>query len=207
MKPICDALIFLERRLNVWLVASFVLLSNVWWTVVLQALNRQFIALSGYALPDLQNGTFAPRITLEGFLNQLSSYNNAARGFYWTFFVLDNIVPVVAFAPFALLWIYFLRSSPNRLYRALLASPFILIPLGIGLFDWWENLFYAAAIQNGSAPQTGTLIQAGFAFGFIKGLCVQATFFLTGPMLIYHLFTRLQRALKRPLPSKASSNA
>jgi hypothetical protein len=197
MKTLRQGLLFLERRLNIWFILSFVVIANVWWTIVLQAFNRQFLAVTGFALPDLQNGSFGPRLTLETFQTQLASYNDAAKQLYWSFFILDNIVPVVAFGPFALIWIYVLRKNPNRLFNVLLASPFVLIPLGIGLFDWWENLFYVSAIQNGLAPTTPRLIQAGFAFGFIKGILVQATFFLTPPLLVYHLVAQLLHWTRR----------
>jgi hypothetical protein len=191
MKTLRQGLLFLEQRFNIWLILSFVVLANIWWTITLQAFNKQFLAIVGFPLPDLQNGSFGPRLTLEAFQMQLASYTDAAKQLYWTFFVMDNIVPVIAFGSFALIWIYVLRNNPNRLFNALLASPFVLIPLGVGVFDWWENLFYVSAIQNGIAPNTPQLIQAGFVFGFIKGVCVQATFFLTVPFLVYHLIAQL----------------
>jgi hypothetical protein len=193
MKTVQNGLFWLEQHLNIWFILSFVVLANIWWTITLQAFNHQFLAVTGFPLPDLQNGSFGPRLTLESFQTQIASYSDAARELYWSFYILDNVVPVVAFAPFALLWIYVLRRNPNRLFNWLLASPFVLIPLGIGIFDWWENLFYLSAIQSGIAPSTPLLIQAGFIFGFIKGICVQATFFLTLPFFLYHLIAQLLR--------------
>jgi hypothetical protein len=187
MMTIQKAFLYLEQRLSIWFVLSFVVLANLWWTITLQALNGQFLVEAKFPLPDLQNGSFGPRLTLEGFQTQIAGYNSAAKELYLSFFILDNIVPVVVFAPFALIWIYVLRRNPNRLFNWLLTSPFVLIPLGIGVFDWWENLFYLSAIQNGSAPNTALLIQAGMAFGFVKGIFVQATFFLTLPFLVYHV--------------------
>ena len=193
MKPIQQWLVALEGRFNILFVASFVVLANVWWTITLQAFNREFMAVAGNMLPDLQNGSMGPRLTLEGFQSQIASYSETARTLYWNFFIMDNIVPVVSFAPFALIWIYLLRRNPNRLFNWLLASPFILIPLGIGIFDWWENLFYVSAITNGAGEGTATLIQAGFFFGAIKGVFVQLTFLLTPVLLVYHLVASAMR--------------
>ena len=193
MKSILTFVQRLESKIGVWQVTSFLILANIWWVITLQAINSRFVALTGYALPDLQNGAFAPQITLEGFQTQIAAYNDAAHGVYLSFFILDNVVPFIAFAPFTLLWVYLLKHQPNRIAKWLLSSPLTLLPIGIGVFDCWENLFYLAAIQQAPASGTQTLIQAGFAFGFIKAICVQATFFSTPLLLISHLVSVFQR--------------
>ena len=88
---------------------------------------------------------------------------------------------------------YLLKHQPNRIAKWLLSSPLILVPIGIGIFDWWENLFFLAVTQQAPASNTQTLIQAGFAFGFIKVIYVQATFLSTPFLLIAHLVTVIQR--------------
>jgi len=56
-----------------------------------------------------------------------------------------------------------------------------------------EKLFFLAVTQQVPASGMQTLIQAGFAFGFIKAIYVQSTFFSTPFLLIAHLVPVIQR--------------
>jgi hypothetical protein len=193
MKTALHLVHWLEHKLGIWQTVAFLILTNIWWAITLQAIDSRFTALTGFRLPDLQNGTFAPALTVQSFQTQIAAYTDSARAVYLGFFVLDNTVPFLAFAPFALLWASLLKRQHTRLSAWLLATPFVLIPAMVGVFDVWENLFYLTAIELAPASGTAQLIQAGFVFGFVKGLCVQATLYLTLPLLLTNLFLFVRR--------------
>ena len=129
--------------------------------------------MTSYPLLDLQN-SLAPSeiITPERVLEQLASYTQASRFIYWDFFVLDDIMLHLTFGSIVLLWVYFWRSHPNRLYRWLLGGYAALVPLGVGLFGWMENLFYLLAIYTYPEPVTSVSIYAGLTFKWLKAACV-----------------------------------
>lgn len=129
-------------------------------------------------------------------LEQLGDYTEASRLVYWIFFMLDNIMPQLAFGSIALLWVYFWRSNPNRLYDWLLGGYAVLIPLGVGVFDWLENLFYLVAIHAYPAPGTVWAVVAGLTFKWLKAACVFPSTLLVPVFLAYHLFCALQRRIK-----------
>ena len=201
MRQLRDAVVTLGSRLNPSLLAVLVLALNVYWLVILAVINREFQGVTnGHPLLDLQN-SLAPGeiITPAKVLEQLGDYTGASKFIYWVFFALDNIMPHLAFGSIALLWVYFWRSNPNRLYNGLLGGYAVLIPLGVGVFDWLENLFYLVAIHAYPAPDTVWAVVAGLTFKWLKAACVFPSTLLTPIFLAYHLFRALQRRTGRPL--------
>lgn len=203
MRQLRDSVVTLGSRLNPGLLAVLVLALNVYWLVILAVINREFQGVTnGHPLLDLQN-SLAPGeiITPAKVLEQLGDYTGASKFIYWVFFVLDNIMPQLAFGSIALLWVFFWRSNPNRLYNWLLGGYAVLIPLGVGVFDWLENLFYLVAIHAYPAPNTVWVVVAGLTFKWLKAACVYPSTMLTPVFLVYHLFRALQRRARRQFVS------
>ncbi len=201
MRQLRDVVIALGSRLNPGLLGVLVLALNVYWLVILAVINREFQGVTnGHPLLDLQN-SLAPGeiITLAKVLEQLGDYTGASRLIYWVFFMLDNIMPHLAFGAIALLWVYFWRSNPNRLYDWLLGGYAVLIPLGVGFFDWLENLFYLVAIHAYPSPDTVWAVVVGLTFKWLKAACVYPSTLLLPVFLVYHLLRAIRRRTRRSL--------
>lgn len=201
MRQLRDVVVTLGSRLNPGLLAVLVVALNVYWLIILAVIDREFQSVTnGRPLLDLQN-SLAPGeiITPARVLEQLGDYTPMSKLIYWIFFVLDNIMPHLAFGSIALLWVYLWRSNPNRLYRWLLSGYAVLIPLGVGVFDWLENLSYFVAIHAYPVPGTVWAVVGGLTFKWLKAACVYPSTMLTPVFLIYHLFRALQRRARRPL--------
>jgi hypothetical protein len=202
MKQIHNLFIGLGTTLNPWFILILVVALNVYWTVTLTVFDIQFQQVSGLQLLDLQN-SFAPDeiITTQSAISQIATYSQEAKALYWSFFILDNIMPHLAFSAFALLWVYFLRSTPNRMTVWLLNSPLLFIPLGVGFFDWLENLAYISAIHLYPDPSVTAIMDIGLIFKWVKAACLLPTFLLTLVLVIYHIIGLLQRRVlnRRPV--------
>jgi hypothetical protein len=167
---------------------------NVYWIVTLGAFDAQFRQLTGYPLLDLQNNLQPEQmITPTKVREQIATYSQEAKTLYWSFFILDNIMPPLTFSGVALLWVYFLHNNPNRLFDRLLKSYFILIPVGVGVFDWFENLGYVAAIHSTSDTTTTAAIYLGLIFKWIKAACVVPTFPILLALALYHMYNRARQ--------------
>lgn len=140
MRQLRDVVVTLGSRLNPNLSAILAVALNVYWLVILTVINQEFqVVTNGYPLLDLQNSLSPGEIiTPAKVLEHLGDYTQASKFICWIFFMLDNIMPQLAFGSIALLWVYFWRSNPNRLYNWLLGGYAVLIPLGVGVFDWLE---------------------------------------------------------------------
>ena len=73
----------------------------------------------------------------------------------------------------------------------------MVVPLGIQLFDWGENLFYVLAIHNHPGAGTVPAIYAGLVFKWLKAACVFPTTLLTPVFLAYFLYGRVRGRLRR----------
>lgn len=182
MSSLIQTLVRLEAALPPLLIAAIVLTLNVAWTIILQLFDLQFQAIAGLPLLDLQN-TRGIRSAHEA-LALVAGYSLEARSFYWVFFILDTIVPLLAFGSFALLWAALLRRISPAAYAWLQRTPLLLIPLGVGLFDSFENLAFLAAMHQPTAPIALPVMQLGIAFVWMKAACLFATFGLTPALLI-----------------------
>ncbi len=190
MKQLRGLVLAWGSQINPWLLLCIIGALNVNWLVTLQAFGTQFQQVAGYPLLDLQNDLLpATMITPAKVQAQIAAYTPQAKTLYWSFFTLDNIMPPLVFGSFALLWVYFLKSQPNRMSKRLLHSSFILIPLGVGAFDWLENLAYIAAIHTGGSANTMPIIYAGLTFKWIKAACLFPTFNVTWVLAIYHVYS------------------
>ncbi len=188
-------------RANPGLLVASLLALNVAWVLILGAFDAQFRQVAGYPLPDLQND-LAPQtmMTPARFLEQVTSYTQEARTLYWGFFILDNIMPQLSFGVFALLWVVLLRRMPWGWASRLLASPLLLIPLGVGLFDWVENVAYVWVISQPTDQSALAVLYVGLVTKWIKGACVALTMFGTLPLLGAFLLAA-GRGRRTPSPS------
>ena len=197
MRQLRDVTVSLANRFSLLGIAGAVLALNVAWTVILSAYGAHFQQVAGVPLLDLQNDLGPGRwITPQQVVTQIAGYSQEVKALYWPFFILDNVMPQMAFGSFALLWAALLRDKSAPLARRLLGSTFILLPLGVGLFDWLENLCYVTAI-HGAPGQMGGVIFAGLTFKWIKAAFLFPTFLLTLPLLAYHLSVIWRRAPRR----------
>jgi hypothetical protein len=207
-----DLIVRLGTSASPWTITAAFLVLNVYWVVLLGVLDEQFRKTTGgLPLLDLQN-SLAPGqiVTPERALEQLSSYTDSSVLLYWVFFVLDGIFPLLVFSTYALLWVCLWRNSPDRVSRWLLGSYVMLVPLGIQLFDWGENLFYVLAIN--SYPEAGTVpaIYAGLVFKWLKAACVFPTTLLTPVFLAWFLYgkacgRRGKAARSTEIPAQAAT--
>lgn len=166
----------LDRRLLI----VTILLLNAAWLVTLAAIGEQFQRAAGVPLLDLQNSVLpGEAMTPSRALEQIAGYPAEAVGLYWSFFILDNVMPPLVFGAFALLWANLLRDRPGRLQRLLLGTPAVLVPFGVGAFDWVENLGYVSALAA-SDPTTATAaIWVGLVAKWVKAAFLQVTFLTT----------------------------
>jgi hypothetical protein len=185
----------LEAALHPLLIVAVVLALNVFWTVTLQAFDLQFRAVAGLPLLDLQNTTGI--LTPQEALALVAGYSIEARSFYWVFFILDNIVPLVAFGSFAVLWAALLRRTSLAAYEWVQRTPLLLIPFGVGCFDSVENLAFLVAIHQPTATFALTAMQLGLGFVWLKAICLFATFGLTPALLVVCIVAAIRRRLAR----------
>jgi hypothetical protein len=199
MRALHRLVVDLGSRVSPGLLVASLLALNVAWLLILGALDAQFWQVTGYPLPDLQND-LAPEtmMTPARFLNQVSSYSQEARTLYWAFFILDNIMPQLSFGAFALLWVVLLRHMPWRWAARLLASPLLLIPLGVGLFDWVENVAYVWVISQPTDQNVLAVLYVSLVAKWIKGACVMLTMFGTLPLLGAFLVVALRQRRRLP---------
>jgi hypothetical protein len=184
----------LGSRLDLRLLIASLVTLNIVWLIILRAIGSHFEAVAGYPLLDLQNSISPDAVmTPSRAMMQIASYSSEARTLYWSFFILDNIMPQVTFGCFALLWVALLRGSSHRLARRLLASYLLLLPLGVGLFDWAENLAYVAAIHVYPAAETLPWLYAGLVVKWLKAACLILTFWGTLPIAVYATALRLRQ--------------
>lgn len=189
MKQLQHLIVDWGSKVNPILLIFSVIALNVYWTTILDPLGRQFEAVSGLPMLDLQNSLSPDSIlTPQRFMDQIATYSSEAKTLYWSFFILDNIMPPLAFGSFALLWVLLLKRNPTRLTQWLLGSYILLIPLGVGFFDWWENLAYISAIHNYPNPGTMTAVVIGLIFKWVKAVFIPPTFLLTQVFVIYYVY-------------------
>ncbi len=187
MKQLHALVVLLGTRIHPGFLLLALISLNVYWVITLGAFDTQFRQLTGYPLLDLQNSLSPDSIiTPAKIREQIATYSQEAKTLYWSFFILDNIMPPLTFSSVALMWVYLLRSNPNRLYNRILNSYVVLIPVGVGVFDWFENLGYVAAIHSTSSLTTTLAIYVGLTFKWIKAACVLPTFPLLLVLGIIH---------------------
>jgi hypothetical protein len=175
MKLLQNALYTLSGRLSLGWIVLLIAGLNIYWSLTLGAFGAHFQQAAGVPLLDLQNVSGV--LTADAALALITQYSPEARSLYWAFFILDTLMPPLVFGSFGVLWAFLLRRFPQRL-TFLAASPLILLPVGVGLFDWLENLCFVMAM----AATTGDalpLVQLGQLFVTLKAACLFATFGLT----------------------------
>lgn len=195
MRLLIRSLVRLEAAVHPLLIVAIVLALNVAWGIILQTFNLQFQAIAGLPLLDLQNT--AGILPAQEALALVSGYSVAARSFYWVFFILDTVVPLLAFGSFALLWAALLRRTSPGAYAWAQRTPLLLIPLGVGFFDSLENLAFLVAMHQPAAPIALAVMQLGIAFVWSKAVCLFTTFGLTPTLFMALMLTALKRRFSR----------
>lgn len=195
MSLLTHSVVRLEAALHPLLIVAVVLALNVAWTVTLQAFDLQFRAVSGLPLLDLQNT--GGILTAPEALDLVAGYSVEARSLYWVFFILDNIVPLLAFGSFALLWAALLRRTSPAVYRLAQRTPLLLVPFGVGGFDSAENLAFLFAIHQPTAPLALPAMQLGLGFVWLKAICLFTTFGLTPALVVALIIAAIRRRHSR----------
>jgi hypothetical protein len=164
----------LAHRISLIQILIFVVGLNLYWTLTLTAFSAHFTQIANAPLLDLENtrGVLVPDTAL----TLVNTYSPEARGEYWSFFILDNIIPPIVFGSFAVLWAKLLSGIPYKWSRQLLNSPLLLVPFGVGLFDCLENLCFVLVMSADAGLPT---MQVGLMFVQLKALCLFLTFGLT----------------------------
>ena len=193
------------------LVVTIVLL-NAAWLVTLAAIGEQFRRAAGGPLLDLQNSVLPGEVmTPSRALEQIAAYPPEAIGLYWSFFVLDNLMPPLVFGAFALLWANLLHDRPGRLRRLLLGTPAVLVPFGVGAFDWVENLGYVSAIATADPATATVAIWVGLVAKWVKAAFVQVTSLTTAVVVVVAVLAAVRRrrtpASRGPLGRSARRRA
>ncbi|MDJ0757498.1 MAG: hypothetical protein QNJ45_28450 [Ardenticatenaceae bacterium] len=185
-------IVFLGEKIHPAAVIALVVGLNAYWTGILEAFGAHFVTVSGFPLLDLQN---VERILSAGEAQALiANYGPEAQTLYWSFFIMDNLMPPLVFSSFAVLWVVLLRRFPHRIADRLLNSPLLLVPLGVGLFDWLENLCFVTAITTES--NSLLLLRIGLGFVWLKAICLFATFILTALFFTFWVGTFVFDRLK-----------
>lgn len=189
-RAVVDAGGRLDRRLLV----VTILLLNAAWLVTLAAVGEQFRRIAGVPLLDLQNSVLpGEAMTPARALEQIATYPPEAIALYWVFFVLDNAVPPLVFGAFALLWANLLRDRPGRLRRLLLGTPAVLVPFGVGAFDWVENLAHVSAIAAADPAAATAAMWVALVAKWVKAAFLQLTF-VTTLVVVAAVVVRRRRA-------------
>lgn len=195
MKPVIRLIARAGASLHPVAILALIVALNVQWTVTLQAFGQQFEKTTGVGVLDLQN--------VEGVLSAaaaqdlIAQYSDTAVSLYWTFFAMDNVVPLLSFGSFALLWAYYFSRSRWKLSARLKTSWFLLIPFGVGFFDIIENCFFVLALASTDSAAQLDLLSWGLIFVQAKAVMLFSTFIttfaLTGLFGVERVLARIRR--------------
>lgn len=186
-------------------ILALIIALNASWLVTLDVFGAQFEQVSGYQPIDLQNTSSI--LSASAAVEQVSTYPTEARSLYWSFFILDNIMPPLTFGVLSLLWAYYLSRGRGSLVARLKNSPFLLIPFGVGLFDWMENLAFIAVVADPSAASALQVMEIGLIFTRLKAAFLLATFGLTLALTVYHIVTQIRYRFNDTAGQRAASAA
>lgn len=192
-------------RLPLPLILIVIVGLNVYWSFTLSAFGTQFEQVSGYQPLDLQN--VQQILSPQAAIAQAATYSAEAKAMYWSFFILDNLMPPLVFGSFILLWASVLARNPNPVTQRILGSPLMFIPLGVGLFDCMENLAFMTAIARLAEPQATAIMQLGLTFVQLKAICLFATFGITLLLIGYGLIAGVRRLTRGNRPALQTQRA
>lgn len=187
MKNLQELIYKIGSNTNILVILVIIITLNISWLVTLDSFGKQFEQITGYLPIDLQNTSSI--LTAPEAVAQINNYPIEAKTFYWSFFILDNLMPPLTFGSLALLWAYYIARHKNRLFDKLKAIPFLLIPFGVGLFDWFENLCFISVIANPAGTNALTIMEIGLIFVRLKAIFILITFGITQLMTVYHIST------------------
>lgn len=184
MTPLISFLARLGSTLHPTVILAWLIAINAQWVVTLQAFGAQFERSAGAPVLDLANvqGVLSP----EAAQRLVQGYSEVGVALYWTFFAMDNVVPLLSFGSFALLWAMLLARSGLRLGHRLARSSLLLVPFAVGGLDIVENLFFVAAIASASSTEQLTLLAWGLGFTQAKAAAIGAT--MVGTIALLGMF-------------------
>lgn len=174
---------------------ALVILINAQWVLTLQAFGALFERQAGALLLDLANvpTVLSPSAALE----LIGDYSAADIALYWTFYAMDNVVPLLSFGTYALLWASLLHRSGFAWGRRLGQSGLLLIPFGVGGFDIIENSFFISALASGSPDERLALLGWGLVFVQAKAAALLGTFALTPVVIVVAIVGGVRAAQRR----------
>jgi hypothetical protein len=195
VKPVIQLIARAGASLHPLATLALIVVLNVQWTVTLQAFGQQFEKTTGLEVLDLQNvqGVLSASAAQE----LISQYSEIAVSLYWTFFAMDNVVPLLSFGSFALLWAHYFSRSRWKLNARLRTSWFLLIPFGVGFFDIIENCFFVLALASTDSATQLSLLSWGLIFVQATAVMLFSTFIttfaLTGLFGVERVLARIRR--------------
>ncbi len=194
MKPLANRIRDWGSTLHLLVIILLIFALFTFWTYTLNAFSSLFFQVSGQPLLDLENRNSI--LSVDAAMNLIRSYNIEARKMYWSFFILDNAVPFVVFGSLSLLWVNILKRYNHSFAQNLLNSSFVLLPLGVGLFDIAENTCFVTAISSSGSQDVSSFISVGLVLVRMKALCLFSSFGVTLGIVLWHIGFSL-RALFR----------
>lgn len=194
MKPLYTLLGRVGSEMSLISILVLILVLNVSWTLTLELFGQHFSRVAGLPLLDLQNVRGV--LDVQQATTLISGYSTEAKSLYWSFFIMDNLMPPLVFGSFALLWAKLFSHSTAALPKRLLNSPILLIPLGVGVFDWFENLAFITALSTMPAPGAEQAMQIGLILVQLKALCLFSTFGLTIVFIVYSAILWVTQVLR-----------
>lgn len=106
------SIVKLGSTLHPTIIVGVLLGLNIYWVGILDIFGDYFERVAGAPLLDLQNtqGILSP----DAAQSLIARYNEPARNLYWSFFIMDNVMPPLVFGMFSLLWVLLLRNDSRR---------------------------------------------------------------------------------------------
>ncbi len=173
-----------------------------YWSGILEVIGSHFLVVANAPLLDLEN--VQSILTADEALAVVQQYNGSAQTLYLIFFILDTIFPPIVFGSFALLWAFILQRTPFSWMKFFRGSPILLIPFGVGVFDWVENLFFLNVIAVETANPV-LLLQIGLVFVRLKAAMLFSTFGITVALSIIGFAGLFRRSHHNPSNTEVSS--
>jgi hypothetical protein len=200
------------RRLDRRLLVVTILLLNAAWLVTLAAIGEQFQRAAGVPLLDLQNSVLPGEVmTPSRALEQIAAYPPEAIGLYWSFFVLDNLMPPLVFGAFALLWANLLHEPPGSPAAPAAGHPGRAGALRGRRVRLGREPRYVSAIATADPATATVAIWVGLVAKWVKAAFVQVTSLTTAVVVVVAVLAAVRRrrtpASRGPLGRSARRRA
>jgi len=173
---------FLGSKLSIFWSLVLVISLNLFWSFTLQAYDQLFESVTEVRPLDLLN--IGSIVSTEQALENIQAYNQLGRTLYWSFYILDNPIPLLLFGSFSILWVSILSRQKEVFFQKIAKSKLVLIPWGVGFFDILENVFFVLAISSPEATNVRNLLDIGLSLAYVKAGFLFTTFGLTLVIII-----------------------